>query len=394
MSAPKNPQILIISDYYLPGQKSGGGLRTLVNIVDRLFEDFDFRVITRDHDHTVEKEQYTDVSIDEWNELGRARVFYLSKNNIKLSKLRELILEVRPAVLFFNSYFSPLTIYVLLLKKLRLIPDINVVVAPCGELSANALKIKAAKKQAFLTFAKISGLYRNVIWKASTDLEKQEIENVKSKGGKIYVVPDLSPKAIFEEFRAELKPQKKKGAAKMIFLSRFARKKNFRWLLENLRGIDGTLEIDVFGPIEEKDYWEDCLRIIEKLPPNIKIRARGAVTFEQVAETLVQYHFFILPSLTENFGYVFLEAAACGCPLIISDQTPWRDLEEKGIGWDLSLETPEKWISVINQCLEMDAETFTKLSKNAARFAENWLADSKIEDETRRLFAESSKEIF
>jgi len=44
---PEKPIILVICDYYLPGFESGGALRTLVNMVDRLGARFDFRKITR-----------------------------------------------------------------------------------------------------------------------------------------------------------------------------------------------------------------------------------------------------------------------------------------------------------------------------------------------------------
>ena len=55
-------------------------------------------------------------------------------------------------------------------------------------------------------------------------------------------------------------------------------------------------------------------------------------------KNLFEYHFFILPTLGENFGHVFIEALAAGCPLIISNRTPWLELEKKGIGWDIPLE--------------------------------------------------------
>src|SRR3982751_134537 len=112
MSENKKPKILIFCDYYLPGYKSGGGMRTIVNMVDRLADKFDFWIITRDHDGKLDKTPYTTVKINEWNDVQKAKVFYLSKNNLKISKLRELIIEVSPNSLYFNSYFATLTIYV------------------------------------------------------------------------------------------------------------------------------------------------------------------------------------------------------------------------------------------------------------------------------------------
>ena len=46
----EKPLILVICDYYLPGFESGGAMRTIVNMVDRLADEFRFRIVTRDHD--------------------------------------------------------------------------------------------------------------------------------------------------------------------------------------------------------------------------------------------------------------------------------------------------------------------------------------------------------
>ncbi|MEZ5425532.1 MAG: glycosyltransferase family 4 protein [Pyrinomonadaceae bacterium] len=376
------PKILVVCDYYLPGYKSGGGMRTIVNMVDRLRDRFDFWIITRDHDGKLDKEQYRDVEIDAWNDVRGARVFYLSKPNIGLRKLRSLVLEVEPDAIYANSFFSTLAIFALKLRKLKLITKVPIVIAPCGELTDGALKIKSGKKRAFLKISGLSGLYNDVIWKASSELEKEEILRVKGKGGRIFIAPDLPPKILLEDFCPEKKPEKISGEARFVFLSRFMPKKNFKWLLENFPETGARLTIDIYGPLEDRNYWEECQRIIEKFPPNISIKARDSIPYEQVCEKLLEYHFFILPTLSENFGHVFLEALAAGCPLVISDRTPWLGLEKKGIGWDLSLEEPEKWAEVIKKCLEMNAGDYVRLSGKARSFALVWLADEKVERDT------------
>lgn len=357
-------------------------MRTIVNMIDRLHDRYDFWIITRDHDGKLDRQQYTTVKISDWNDVRNSKVFYLSKNNIKLSKIRELILAVQPDSIYTNSYFATLAIYVLKLRKLGLIPNYKIMIAPCGELSEGALQIKSSKKKVFVNLAKITGLYKDVIWKASSELEKNEIEKVKSGEDKIFIAPDMPPKQIFSEYRQEDKPCKKQGEAKMVFLSRFMRKKNFKWLLENLYNLRGKLSIDIFGPIEDKIYWKECQRIIKSLPANVKIESRGAISHEEVVRTLFQYHFFILPTLGENFGHIFLEAMAAGCPLIISDRTPWRELEKKKIGWDLSLENPQEWVDVINKTIEMSEGSYQKLSGSTKDYINKWLKDEIIERDT------------
>lgn len=140
----KRGTILVVCNYYLPGYKSGGSLRTIVNMVDRLKDKFNFLIVTLDHDG--DNVPYTTVKINEWNETGNVKVYYLSKNRMTFSKLRELILECRPDSIYLNSVFSTLTFIVLTLRKMSLIPNLNIILAPEGELSHGALQLKAVKK--------------------------------------------------------------------------------------------------------------------------------------------------------------------------------------------------------------------------------------------------------
>lgn len=385
MFEKKRQKILVLSDYYLPGYKSGGGMRTIVNTVERFKDKYDFFIITRDHDGKLDRKQYTTVGINRWNSIRGAEVLYLSKDNMNLKKLREIILEVRPDVIYSNSYFATLTFYLLTLKRFGLIPRCNIILAPCGELSEGALQLNFVKKKAFIRLVKSLNLYKNVIWKASSDLERSEIEKFKGSGGEIFIAPDILPRMIFENYDAEQKPEKKSGQVKTVFLSRFMKKKNFKWLLENLSDVRGVLEIDIYGPLEDRNYWDECEKIIANLPKNIQIKAKGSVPHENVLPTLLNYHFFIMPTLGENFGHIFLESLAAGCPLIISDRTPWLDLEEKKIGWDLPLEEPKKWNEKLNYCISLTSADYSDLSKNAREFAVAVLTDKTNEEATLKV---------
>ncbi len=89
----KKPIILIFCNYYLPGYKSGGGMRSIVNMIAHLKNQIDFRVVTFDHDG--DGEPYTTVNINDWNEIEGTQVYYLSKDKIKISKLRKLIKKIQ-----------------------------------------------------------------------------------------------------------------------------------------------------------------------------------------------------------------------------------------------------------------------------------------------------------
>lgn len=357
-------------------------MRTLVNMVERLGDKFDFRIVTRDHDGKTDKTPYPDVKINDWNQVGKAGVFYLSKDNIKLKTIKKLVEETQPKSIYVNSFFSTLTVFVLLLRKLRQIPKLEIIVAPEGELAAGALKLKKSKKQVYLKFAGALGLYENVVWKATADFEREEIKKVKGKGGRIFIAPNMPPKQIFPEFDLKRKPYKNSGELNLVYLSRLHPIKNLRFLLEILPNIKDKVSLDVFGPVDNPQYVEECEKIIKQLPENINVRMKGEVAHENVNITLEKYNFFVLPTQGESFGHIIAEALASGCPLIISNRTPWINLEEKQIGWDLPLEDENKWIESLKYCINLDNEEYIRLSTNARNYLNNWLADAKIEEST------------
>jgi glycosyltransferase involved in cell wall biosynthesis len=387
----RKPIILIFCNYYLPGYKSGGGMRSIVNMVARFKDQIDFRVITFDHDG--DGKPYTTVDINDWNEIEGTQVYYLSKDKIKISKLRKLIEKVQPDSIYLNSVFSVMSIFILTLRKLKLIPRLGIILAPEGELSEGALKLKAIKKKAFTKFAKSSGLYRDLIWKATAEPEKSEVESFKGRGGKIFIAPNLPARNFLKDYEQELKPKKNVGEANMVFLSRFMRKKNFKWLVDNLKNIDGKLKMDIIGPLEDEVYWNETKKSIKNLPSNIKVEYKGHIENEMVQQKLFEYHFFILPTLGENFGHVFIEALAAGCPLIISDRTPWVNLEDLGIGWDIPLEKPEVWLEKIIYCINLDEVSYKEASRKSRDFAHRWADNPVIIENTLNVLESSLKPV-
>lgn len=59
----------------------------------------------------------------------------------------------------------------------------------------------------------------------------------------------------------------------------------------------------------------------------------------ETREAYVDADVFVLPSYTESFGMTVVEAMACGCPVVISDQVNiWREVAETGAGRVVNLD--------------------------------------------------------
>lgn len=371
------PRILIVCDYYLPGFESGGAMRTIANMVDRLGDKLDFRIVTRDHDGKSNREPYTTVKIDSWNQVGRADVHYLSRSRIRFGALRELVWHVDPDGIYLNSLFSPLTAMVLTLRRLKLIDKIPVILAPEGELCKGGLRLKSFKKNLYLSTAKRTNLLDGIVWKAASQMENDDVGRVFGPRESIVIATNMPPSSA--TVRGIQKPPKTPGNVRLVFLSRFMRKKNLNWLLEILRSVEGEIVLDVWGAIEDAGYRAETESILPKLPENVKVEFRGPAAFEDVPSILADYHFFVLPTLGENFGHVFIEAMAASCPLIISDQSPWRGLEKMGIGYDIPLDEPDRWLTVIRRAVDMNQAKYSEMSTAALDFARAWLANPEHE---------------
>jgi len=364
---------------------------TVVNLVERFSDQYDFSIVTRNYDSIGDTEPFTTVKTNEWNDLGNAAVFYCSAETLTVEHSSSLVREVEPDLLYLNSFFGKPQRNLLYARKSGGFEGIPVVLAPCGELPGASLSLKRwslkpSKKWIYIAYAKSINLYKDIIWKASSDLEKNEISAVMGGNCNIEVAPDLVPKVILPEFTIEQKPKKEKGSVKFIFLSRIVPKKNLAFFLERLVGIrEGNVTLDVVGPQEDSVYWKECLRSIGRLPDNIEVNITGPASYPEGLKMLTDSHFFILPTLNENFGYVFIESLAAGCPLLISDRTLWGGVEAQNAGWAVPLESPDMWLDKIRYCLDMDDVNYRKMAVAARNFADTWLAESKFEEDSARL---------
>jgi len=377
--------ILTFTDYYLPGYKAGGPIRTLANMVGKLGDKFQFKIITANRDFGDTK-PYPGIRIDDWNRVGNADVFYMSPRMRSLRGFKKILCSTKCDVIYLNSFFSPhFTIKPLLLRRLRLIPDKPLILALRGEFSPGALGLKSLKKRVYLLAAKAFGLYRGVIYQASSEHEESDIRQRFGRNVPAVIAPDLPP-MIHPADELPPKNGKIEGCLKIIFLSRISRMKNLDGALEMLKGLKGKVEFNIYGPMEDKIYWAECQKIISGLPENIAVRHCGSVEHDKVGTVMRGHDIFFLPTLGENFGHVILEALCAGCPILISDQTPWRDLEGKGVGWDLPLDQPELFREVLQGCVGMNNDKYVKWSESALEYGLGVTQDDKVVEQNRKLF--------
>ena len=91
---PRRPVVLVLTSHYLPGYKAGGPIRTIRNLVAALGDEFDFRIVTSDHDFG-ERRTFPSIATGGWNRVEAASVFYADR-----PALREAILVYSREIAF------------------------------------------------------------------------------------------------------------------------------------------------------------------------------------------------------------------------------------------------------------------------------------------------------
>jgi glycosyltransferase involved in cell wall biosynthesis len=98
-----------------------------------------------------------------------------------------------------------------------------------------------------------------------------------------------------------------------------------------------------------------------------------------VIDTLKPYDLFFLPSWNENYGHVIVESLASGCPVLLSDQTPWHDLVEYDAGWEFSLNDAEKFAQKIDQLIVKSKVEYALFKKAALQYYVEKIVDHDLE---------------
>ncbi len=367
------PIIMVFCRTYLPGYRAGGPVRTLSNLVEALGDEFDFRIVTLDRDFRAD-EAYENVDPDRWMTLGKGSVIYLPPGTVTMSRLQNLITETGPDILYLNSLMDTyFPLRVLALRRLGRIKDLPSVLAVRGQLNPGALGLKAIPKRAYLAGLKASGLLRRLVWQATADAERTAIENavssrfIANSGGEIAIVPNIAHSE--NSAAKQWEPRTAGAPLRIALLGRISPMKNIIFAIRALAGMNQGASLDLIGPSEDTEYWHLCEQQIAELPVGKSARAVGAVEPSAIPEMLASYDCFLLPSLGENFGHAISEAFGAGLPAVISDQTPWRGLEELGVGWDLSLKDSAQFSRALDELAVMDDDAMRERHLACADYA-------------------------
>ena len=359
-------KILCFVEHYVPGYKWGGPVHAIKNFADQLSEEFDIYIVCRDREHG-DKVPFKNIKINKWNKVGEAMVLYACPKTVSIMGLYKIMSHTKYDIIYLNSFFSKyFSIIPLIIRNLILANSFACILSPRGEFSPNALKLKRFKKFLFIIFTKLIGMHRNIKWIASSKYEYYDIKNIFFElHKKIFIARDLVSNLELSNIKKNTKNTK---SFKIVFLSRISPMKNLDFLLKAMKDLKKvSLQLAIYGTIDDKNYWNYCKTLISELPKNIKVKFFNRVKPKKVLTVFSKYDLFTFPTRGENFGYVITESLSAGTPILLSNKTLWKN--DKNFGVEIVPLNKKKWVDTIKKWASLPRSELTRRRKAAYNYA-------------------------
>ena len=371
-------KILVFSDWFYPGSQAGGPIQSLISMMK--FSTDTFYVITRNNDLNSST-PYNSVRSNSWQASFQEniQVYYLNEASLTEEFILKIHTDINPERVYLNSMWSP---------KFTLLPlkvcrknfwSNQVFLAPRGMLKPAAFKQKGTKKKLFLFFAKINGLYDNIVWHATSEIEEAEIR-LQFPNAKIRNAPNISNAAI-SDLKKELT-----SPFRILTVGRISPEKGYYEAIETIANWKPQIPVhwDIVG-LKENVELVKSIQLLATLSNSILITLHGHKTPNELKAFYENAHIFFLPSRGENYGHAIAEALSNGIPVVISDHTPWKSLEESKAGISSPLH-PIELAESLNFFLNLSKEDYQIWSAGALNYASQHVNSNETLAQNKTLF--------
>ena len=372
-------KMMIFMGGYLPGEKFGGPVTSIYNFTELFGDIYEIYIVCKNHD-LKEKTPYANIC-EGWNTVGKAKVQYLADKDFGFKSFQLLIEEISPDLIYSSSIMSAtMNIPLIRLAKKKGIP---LLLAPRGELNDSAIKIKAWKKRPYLWLIRIFKLLDQAYIQATSEDELKNChQHLKVSREKTFLLPNI-PSGVVRKNPIN----KTSGKINIVFVARILPNKNLKYAIQAVNQLQGDVNFDIYGPIENEAYWNECQEEIAKAPGGVKIQYKGKLKPSEAREVYSQYDCFVFPTLFENYGQVIAEAISHDCPVVISkNTTPWDDINDDVAPLAAPLESQDLFVKALTEIMRMNNEEYTALIEKLRAYAEKKMNIAEIKQQYISMF--------
>ena len=349
-------RIVIMPGHFFPDETSGGPAVSVMNMAKLLSDKYDIFIIAsgkRFLDNSpLEVEKNNWILKDDYN------IFYLKNYNI--FKIQSLVREVKPSFIYLNSFYSLKWTFMPLIFFMK--GNTKIIIAPRGNFSHKDVNKFSYKKSIYLVITKLIISKMDIRWHFTSSYEynltypflKNRLINDSSFIiENIHIAPPIKNTNI-----------KVSNDIKILYFGRIHPKKNLKLAIDIVSEIKElkSYKFDIFGTIEKPEYFDTL-----KQSFNENITYLGPYSHENVHEILENYDVFLFLTQGENYGHTIAEALSSGLPVIISQHTPWSEIDQHG-GYVVDIDNKQLCKSTIKKFYQMDHDEWKTMSQNAMSF--------------------------
>lgn len=385
MESDKTKTIYIFTDWYIPAYKAGGPIQSVYNLATLLSKSFKVRIVTRISDYGSNK-PFEGVVPNQWSTLGPGHeVMYLSSEGVNFGSIRKICLSAKNDIILINGifsfYFSILPLFYSGYYNIQ-----KTFVAVRGMLHQSALDVKPLKKQIFLAFARGFGLYKRTTLLSTSEYENVEINKCLGKVNIAYG-PNIPVQPLNYSHASEKGFKDENGHLRLVFIGRISPEKNPLGLVKSLQLLNYPVSVLFVGSSIDVAYQGSFETELKRLPETVKYEWIKELPHPEIQKLFSRFDLMVLPSLGENFGHAIFESLASGTPVIIGNNTPWKNIESRKAGLEVDPENERELAASITMFNEMKSEDFKQWQSGALEMANNYFNRNNFEKLYLTLFS-------
>lgn len=351
--------------HYIPAlSRNLGGVSTYMQLLAKeLGKLCELIVVTRPFDNPLELENC------------RVVIIPIDKSNF-ISAWKILLSNEHPDLVHINGIWQPDTWWI---QHEALSVGIKTYITPHGMLEPWCLQHKAWKKKLAMFLYEKKALRKAICLVATADSEQGNIKALNVTSHDIPVIPngvDVSNIPVKNNWEVK---------KKILYISRIHEKKGIELLLDIAVSISDRLngyEIIIAGE-GDPTYVDKLKKKVEN--SGLVVKFLGGVYDDEKWDLYHEADFFVLPSYSENFGYVVAEALGCGTPVITTQGTPWKDINTWQCGCWIKL-TKNELRSAILQMASLESNQLQKMGRNGRRLIEEKYSSKAMAVELMKIY--------
>ena len=333
-------KICLVSSSFYPATFYGGPIAATWDLSNKLAENgYEIYVSTTNANGNKQldehKNQFVQKSENVWVKYYHEQLI----NKFSFSFIFGIWKDIKKADVVYIQYLFHYT--VLFSLFFAVFQKKKIVICPRGSFSRYTFSNKFSTFKKIWFFLFIKPFQNKVKWQASSYLERNDIKRFLPNAD----IKEVNDGVDFSSFQD----------ADMISKTNLV----LKYTNQNFQEIDSVFfSMGRLHKIKRFDVLIDAFSIFVKECPNTKLLIAGEddgvklqleeqirnaglndaifligrVNHQQKKELLTNATVFTLASEFESFGIVVAEALSCGCPVVVSNKTPWKDIEKNNCG--------------------------------------------------------------